>query len=57
MAILAAANVAGILMGYPLWRQPDITPFLKEDPPRAIPSIINASALNLAGHNGAATDR
>ena len=45
MAILAAANVAGILMGYPLWQQPDITPFLNEDPPLAAPSIINASAL------------
>jgi glycerate dehydrogenase len=30
MATLAAANVAGILMGYPLWNQPDISPFLGE---------------------------
>ena len=57
MAILAAANVAGILMGYPVWQQPDITPFLKENPPQAAPSIINASALNLAGPHGATTDR
>jgi hydroxypyruvate reductase 1 len=57
MAILAAANVAGMLMGYSLWRQPDITPFLKEDPPQAAPSIINASALNLTGPHGAETDR
>ena len=57
MAILAAANVAGILMGFPVWQQPDITPFLKENPPQAAPSIINASALNLAGPHGATTDR
>ncbi|MFO7714195.1 NAD(P)-dependent oxidoreductase [Desulfosarcina sp.] len=45
MAVLAACNVAGILAGYPLWRQPDILPFLAEDPPCAIPSIVNADAL------------
>lgn len=48
MAVLAAANVAGILMGFPVWRQPDIAPFLKENPPLAAPSIVNAMALNLA---------
>ena len=45
MATLAACNVAGILSGYPLWHQPDILPFLEGDPPRAIPSIVNAGAL------------
>ena len=45
MATLAACNVAGILSGYPLWQQPDILPFLEDDPPRAIPSIVNADAL------------
>ena len=45
MATLAACNVAGILSGYPLWQQPDILPFLDDDPPRAIPSIVNADAL------------
>ena len=45
MAILAACNVAGLLGGYPLWQQPDILPFLEADPPRAIPSIVNAGAL------------
>lgn len=49
MAILAAANVAGILMGYPVWTQPDISAFLKENPPLAAPSIINAPALNPTG--------
>lgn len=29
MATLAACNVAGILSGYPLWKQTDILPFLK----------------------------
>ncbi|WP_372677685.1 NAD(P)-dependent oxidoreductase [Desulfosarcina sp.] len=45
MATLAACNVAGVLNGYPLWQQPDILPFLEADPPRAIPSIVNAGAL------------
>jgi hydroxypyruvate reductase 1 len=48
MATLAAANVAGLLMGYPVWNRPDILPFLEEDPPRAAPSIVNAEALGLA---------
>lgn len=45
MATLAACNVAGLLNGYPLWRKPDIRPFLESDPPHAIPSIVNAEAL------------
>jgi hydroxypyruvate reductase 1 len=45
MAVLAACNVAGILAGYPLWRQSDILPFLDDDPPHAIPSIVNTDAL------------
>ena len=48
MATLAAANVAGLLMGYPVWNRPDIRPFLEDDPPRAAPSIVNAEALGLA---------
>jgi len=47
MATLAASNVAGLLMGYPVWNQPDILPFLETDSPRAAPSIVNAEALNL----------
>ena len=47
MAILAACNVAGLLRGDPLWREPDILPFLGEHPPRAIPSIVNAEELGL----------
>jgi hydroxypyruvate reductase 1 len=47
MATLAAANVAGILMGYPVWNKPDIGPFLKGEWPKAAASIVNAKELNL----------
>ncbi len=47
MAILAAANVAAILLGYPVWNREDITPFLGERPPKAAPSIVNAGELGL----------
>ena len=47
MATLAAANVAGILMGYPVWNKPDISPFLEGDSPHAAPSIINAAKLGI----------
>ena len=45
MATLAACNVAGILLGYPLWQKSDILPFLETESPRAIPSIVNAENL------------
>jgi len=48
MATLAASNVSGILLGYPAWNKPDISPFLAKDPPMASPSILNAEALGLA---------
>jgi glycerate dehydrogenase len=47
MATLAAANVAGILMGYPVWQEPDIRPFLEGEWPKAAPSIVNAGGLGL----------
>ena len=47
MATLAASNVAGLLMGYPVWNQPDILPFLETQAPRAAPSIVNADDLKL----------
>ena len=47
MATLAASNVAGLLLEYPVWNRPDILPFLEKIPPKAAPSIINADALNL----------
>jgi hydroxypyruvate reductase 1 len=46
MAVLAAANVAGILMGHPAWQRPDISGFLEEKSPKAAPSILNAEALD-----------
>lgn len=47
MATLAASNVSGILLGYPVWNKPDVSPFLEDNPPMASPSIINAKALGL----------
>jgi hydroxypyruvate reductase 1 len=47
MAMLAACNVAGLLRGDPLWERDDILPFLGDNPPRAIPSIVNAKELGL----------
>ncbi|MDJ0888210.1 MAG: NAD(P)-dependent oxidoreductase [Desulfobacterales bacterium] len=48
MATLAAANVAGQLMGYPVWNRPDILSFLEGDLPVMAPSILNAKELGLA---------
>jgi len=48
MAILAAANVAAMLSGHPVWNRPDIKPFLTRHPPEAAPSILNADALGLS---------
>lgn len=50
MAILAAGNVIGMLMDYPVWNKQDILPFLEADPPKAAPSIINAQELGLTGY-------
>lgn len=47
MGLLAAANIAGIFMGYPIWNRSDMEPFLSADPPKAAPSILNATELNL----------
>ncbi len=46
MATLAAANVIGVLSGWPVWTG-DVAPFLSPEPPRAAPSIVNAAALGL----------
>ncbi len=48
MATLAAANVAGVLRGWPGW-DGDATDFLSSDPPRATPSIVNAAELGRPG--------
>ena len=47
MATLAACNVVGILCGFPLWQRTDILPFLEDDPPQAVPSIVNARELGM----------
>ena len=47
MATLAAANVAAILQGRPLWRGDDVGPFLEGSVPPYAPSIVNAEALGL----------
>ena len=46
MATLAAANVIGVLSGWPV-SAGEVTPFLSPEPPRAAPSIVNAAALRL----------
>ncbi|GAB4815848.1 hypothetical protein N2152v2_002894 [Parachlorella kessleri] len=51
MATLAAANVAAILQGYPVWGRSDALPFVDgpfEQIPKAAPSIVNATELGLA---------
>jgi hydroxypyruvate reductase 1 len=48
MADLAAANVAGILQGFPVWNRSDVTAFLEGPPPVAAPSILNAGELGLS---------
>jgi len=50
MATLAAANVAALLQGYPVWNRSDITAFLEGDSPKAAPSILNAEELGLKRH-------
>jgi hydroxypyruvate reductase 1 len=47
MATLAAANVAGILLDYPVWQSQDVTPFLGDRPPKAAPSIVNRAELDI----------
>ena len=50
MATLAAANVAGILIGYPVWEKTDISTFLEDVPPRAIPSLVNAQEVGIPAY-------
>jgi hydroxypyruvate reductase 1 len=52
MATLAASNVSAILLGYPVWQGPDISPFLGDHPPKAAPSIVNAEELKLPSLQG-----
>lgn len=53
MATLAAANVAALLQGFPVWNRQDILPYIDRplhSLPRAAPSIVNAKDLNLTVH-------
>jgi len=50
MAVLAARNVAGILMGYPAWKGADVLPFLDDLPPQAAPSIVNAVEMGIPAY-------
>ncbi len=52
MAVLAASNVAAILMGHPAWQKPDISSFLEGAPPQAAPSILNAKELGISIYDG-----
>jgi glycerate dehydrogenase len=45
MAKLAALNIKGVIEDYPVWDKGSIDPFLGENPPEAIPSILNRSVL------------
>lgn len=47
MATLAAANVAGLLQGYPVWDRDGVLPFLDGDFPQFTPSVVNAAELEL----------
>ena len=55
MATLAAANVAAILQGWPVWSAAagleDVRPFLSGEAPQAAPSIVNADELGLPRYN------
>lgn len=49
-ATLAAANVAAVLQGHPIWNRPDVLPFVDgpfDQIPHAAPSIVNAKELGL----------
>ena len=48
MATLAAANVAAVLAGHPVWPHDDVAPFLTGDVPQFAPSIVNAAELGLS---------
>jgi hydroxypyruvate reductase 1 len=48
MATLAAVNIAGILMGYPVWNRLEMKSFLSAAPLKAAPSILNKTELNLS---------
>lgn len=48
MAVITARNLEGILKGYPVWNQSDMSPYWSETPPDGTPSIVNAKELGLS---------
>jgi hydroxypyruvate reductase 1 len=47
MAALAAANVAGVIEGFPVAERPDVETYLRGPLPKETPSIVNARELGL----------
>ncbi len=47
MAVLAASNVAAILLSCPVWNRSDVSAFLSDSPIKAAPSIVNAKEAGL----------
>ena len=47
MATLAAANVAALLQGQPIWKNDSVLPFLVGDLVPEAPSVVNAAELDL----------
>ena len=47
MATLAAANVAALLQGQPIWKGDSVLPFLAGDLVPEAPSVVNAAELHL----------
>ncbi len=47
MAVLAAANIAALVSGNPVWPGTDMAPFLGKPLPAAAPSVVNARELGL----------
>ncbi len=46
MSRLAALNIIGALKGYPVWKEGDMSPFLTDPPPEAVPSVVNPEVLD-----------
>lgn len=51
MAVLAAHNCAGVLLGRPANRTRPVTAWLGADPPAAVPSLVNAADLAWPGND------
>ncbi len=47
MSVIAARNIVGILEGYPVWKEAGMDAFLGQNPPKAVPSIVNSAELGI----------